>query len=461
LLWTLAQSERGSLRVGNNLVTPEVLDSIFSAVAGGEEEQVLPRRPLLILSPAILARETDDSETPVNAFAAFERFAATGLVGTWHALTPPVATRCGQMLLQGLLADHKTAGETLTAVRQTEAVAAALCFASCPADLKLASADEDSAAAQTIAAEPLPLPDVPYQPLQPLDAATAMLLVGREWDTVESSRLLDESVTRLLLMHGPVGTGKSSLVRAGILPYLEERCIGYRALRQRTPEEGADGAEAGTPASELDYPVAAIRATSDLAGQIAQTLLDFCDQPLSYSTPAGGTITVDLPALLQSEMGAEPAPAADSTAIQAAPATTAKPAVDAAIDAEDLRLALRQEPDLLGRIVTRLTEQLPFELVLVIEQGEELFTLDRPVDVQLAMLRGALASAARARFLVSLRTEYAGRLLDGLTPVPDQAVRTFFVPELGKDALVEIVLQPTSMDPLPGTDEAPQERYRF
>ncbi len=43
---------------------------------------------------------------------------------------------------------------------------------------------------------------------------------------------LDEPDTRILILQGESGIGKSSFLRAGVIPYLEEQCIGYRLLRR-------------------------------------------------------------------------------------------------------------------------------------------------------------------------------------------------------------------------------------
>ena len=80
---------------------------------------------------------------------------------------------------------------------------------------------------------------------------------------------LDEPDTRILILQGESGIGKSSFLRAGVLPYLEEQCVGYRLLRRPNGE------------------ILIIQVAKDAVGQIAQGLLDATAEPLEYVTPDG------------------------------------------------------------------------------------------------------------------------------------------------------------------------------
>ena len=199
----------------------------------------------------------------------------------------------------------------------------------------------------------MPLPDWPYRPLRPYDAADEALFVGRENDLQRLALTLDQSDTQLLVLHGAAAVGKSSLLRAGLVPFLDDDCAGYRVLDDRTPTEDAAAEEERVPLL--------IRTGGDLAGQLALALAAFCGQPYRYATLTDRTIEIDFAAMLS--------PLVDGLMIKPEGASLPE------IDPEVLRKALR-DSELLARLLTALSERLPFELVMVIEQGEELFTLN-------------------------------------------------------------------------------------
>src|SRR5208282_3638576 len=94
-----------------------------------------------------------------------------------------------------------------------------------PSDLDeaVARADEPPSTPTSLR-EPMPLPETPYRPLAPYDMEDRALFVRRDGEVERFTDLLDNADTRILVLHGTSGVGKSSLVRAGVIPFLEEDC---------------------------------------------------------------------------------------------------------------------------------------------------------------------------------------------------------------------------------------------
>lgn len=128
-----------------------------------------------------------------------------------------------------------------------------------------------------------PLPAHPYRSLRTYGMADRALFAGRDDDVLRFAQLLDEPGTRLMILHGESGVGKTSFLRAGVVPYLEAECVGYRFARDRTRD--AD-------------PILMVRATNDPMSQIAAALAAYCARAIAFRTPRGDEIVVDLPAVL-------------------------------------------------------------------------------------------------------------------------------------------------------------------
>ena len=173
--------------------------------------------------------------------------------------------------------------------------------------------------------------------------------------------------------------------------------------------------------------------------------MEFAAKPLEYPTPKGAMESADLPAALALALG------------------TNEPPTAAALSERML-----DDPSLLSTILGRLSRPLPVTPVLVIDQAEEMFTLARSPDEEwgrsrvLEMIRQVGDRRGDFKLIVSLRTEYYGRLVSalrrGLSDV--DGVREYLLADLDLPAMVKVIRRPTLRERLPHTGEIPFEKYR-
>jgi WD40 repeat protein len=357
------------------------------------------------------------------------------------------ANEIGLDFLKGFLEDGLSVGELLDRIRLDHAPLGLIYRAHCPPEIRvgvgrekkaaprarrasarrgtLTEAGEVPALAPAVIEQPT-LPGEPYRSLAYYDHGDRLLFTGREPDVVRSAATLDMADTRILVLHGESGIGKSSFLRAGVIPYLENECIGYRFLR------------------DPDGRLVIIQATRDPVGQLAVGLLDMTERPLEYRPPRGEAQPIDLRAVLNEAV---------------------KPAADAAA----LRTALMNDTGLLAKLLNGLSEKLPHALVLVLDQAEELFTFAKEQaeiegrDRFLKLLQAVLDVRSDVKVIVSLRTEYYGRLLDHLRAGrPDSTgIRDDLLRDLSRQDLIEAIEFPTKEAELVPGQPATRPEYGF
>ncbi len=341
------------------------------------------------------ACQTAESSGDGSFLDAMQEVGLSGIIATEQQTVDTFANPLGIDFLEAFLTRNEPVGTTLQALRGR--VPLGLLYGtycppnirvrkpsvngSAPAEIAISSKGRLSGSALAITAEMVddpPLPDAPYRSLAFYERSDRALFVGRDADVARFTRILDDNATRVVLLHGESGAGKSSFLRAGVIPFLEEECVGYRFCR------------ICSDANESS-PALFVRATQDLPGQLAVALAGFCSQPLTYKTPLGETVEVDLPGILARHSGASP-----------------------------LRTLLADDPTRLGQIMTEIADRLPFAPILVIDQCEEVFTLaegpgaEVTRNVSLEILRRTSGNAGNFKVIVALRTEYYGRLIDRL-----------------------------------------------
>jgi hypothetical protein len=264
-------------------------------------------------------------------------------------------------------------------------------------------------------------PELPYRGLGYYRLREQALLAGRDQDIRDCSMLLAHPETRVLLLHGMTGCGKSSFLRAGLIPAVETLGASYEFLK-------------GDDKEQEDI---FIRCTEAPVDQIAQRIFKFAKEPLSRETPFG-TSQTDLSRAL---MGRK--------------------------NLRDYLNYIRNGDGLLESL-HEISLRLPSTMVLIVDQAEEVLTLNpgaAGLENRLRFfrfLRSMQSDAFAVRIIVAFRTEYFGRFIDAAdTGRGDTGIlKHFLLDDLKEKALIEAILRPTLTEPV-GRFGVPRETYKF
>jgi WD40 repeat protein len=218
----------------------------------------------------------------------------------------------------------------------------------------------------------------PYRGLASFRTEDAAWFFGREAITARLVRLATEDSPPgvPVTVVGPSGSGKSSLLRAGLIPALPDRS--QRRLALFTP--GA------TPLGEL-------------ARQLARLLSVTVEEAASEGTAADPHATNPHAANPPSAIAAD---LAGSNPAGTVPAGSADPGVSSRIEA-----ALRRHPGDASRLVSDVSPG----LVIVVDQFEEIFTASRDEAEQQHFITAICALAGPAVVVLALRADFYDRAL--------------------------------------------------
>jgi hypothetical protein len=275
-------------------------------------------------------------------------------------------------------------------------------------------------------------PQDPYKGLNYFLTADAPLFGQREEETEEVAVLLTNFDLRVLLLHGGTGTGKSSFLRAGLIPHLHKMSAEYGRnfffLREMLDD------------STLGDPLL-IRTTNDPMARIFEAL-QTAAHGQSISESAREAMRRALPdSLPRDRLKAVP------FILEALKALTAPPQRDM--------------------------------LVLLIDQAEEVLTLPAPDSVDNAreaifeFLEKICVGLFDLRVIVALRTEYYGRFCSSfrirptntLTPSTEAraGLMDYWLRPLSERDIAAAIRQPTLNEDKARDDGLPQPRsvYRF
>lgn len=260
----------------------------------------------------------------------------------------------------------------------------------------------------------------PYPGLTYYKPSQADLFAGRGPDIKKCADAIFRS--RVLLLHGPTGCGKSSFLRAGVKPRIEKLAKDHKF------PGGADQFEV-------------IRST-------AKPLFEFAKRLRALIT------SID-PKTRKSERCGAVKRGADLAALFA-------------LVTDERMKQMARNPSAVYKTYVAFLDAFEATPILVIDQGEEVFTLNDDAQGGAAEIdekragHTAVASAAETAayfaflrmvvtegggpLIVSLRTEYKGRLDDkiaGESGHPGSWLKGYYLQPLDEDALVEAIIRPT------------------
>jgi len=269
----------------------------------------------------------------------------------------------------------------------------------------------------------------PYKGLANYESEDELLFAGREVETRRCAHLLAQTDTRVFILHGQTGCGKSSFLRAGLVPALERNANAYVFLRRR--REGSPGQSS---------PVF-IRCGADPIARIAEAVFLFCSESVVVRMADGGTRKVDL-----------------------APALQGRDTIAKFIE------SCSEDTDVLLQALSAIRKGLAYTLVLILDQVEEVITQTDSADRAdarrrfFAFLKDLVVSRLDIRFIVAIRKDHSGQFI-GSIQVDHKispAFKTFFLPELSKEGMTEAILRPTlAVPPDSRTTVSPRSVYCF
>jgi hypothetical protein len=212
----------------------------------------------------------------------------------------------------------------------------------------------------------------PYLGLDYFRAEDAALFFERDDDTGRCAHNLMGFGVKILILQGSSGAGKSSFLRAGLIPYLKHK--------EKCPVYFLDDADGDV-----------IRCTSDPMKWIGSAVLEASRKGIAMEQAAGG----DAPG----EMAAPSVPAPDDAIFKAPRSALAELALDT---------------------LECLCNEVPGHLVLVLDQAEEVLTQkDNELNNESTaaffyFLSEIYIRNIDLRIIIALRTEYYGRFRDEL-----------------------------------------------
>lgn len=260
----------------------------------------------------------------------------------------------------------------------------------------------------------LPWPLIPYKGFSNYGPADRALFAGREKEIVQFAQLLAGPTAQIVVLHGLSGCGKTSFLRAGVIPFLEEGARGFSV----PSSDGTLTKSPDTPAHALF-----VRSTGRPLEQLARSVHEITQQ--EYRTEGlFASQTLDLRPLV------------------------------GGLSTEAFAAAVVDSPTRLIEVLESLAAKLPQKLVLVVDQAEEVLTLNETHDPEpqapafFAFLDAFSRAGIPLKIIVTLRTEFFGQFRAAVRPAPSAPVQLqdYLLEEPSREVLEKAMLRPTLPD---------------
>ncbi|MBI1323423.1 hypothetical protein GC170_09585 [bacterium] len=443
----------------------------------GSDRPQPPQRKLIAFLNGCQTSESSEQGSFLRSFTRFEQ--VSGLISTEQETLDAFAHQFGMKFLAAFFLERKPVGTILRDLRRETLPLGLLYGTYCPPAIRLAHPRKSTAPAPipvTISdylgqslrklsaaslapgpafstaetrqvSSPLIWPPNPYPSLGFYTLADQALFMGREDDSARLAMTIDSPAVRILLLHGTSGSGKSSVIRAGLVPYLENHAVGYRF-----PKRPSYGGSVEAEQLHLFF-----RPSDDFTGRLAYDLIAFTAEPFVLNPFPDG----------------RPASPVNFRSILARCIDDSK----SDVTLSEVKTALDDPTrnELLCEILDAFTDAIPEKLVVTIDQAEELYTLaqgdsteeirhaERRRQKAFALLRGCLRGSGRWKVVLSYRTEYHGRISDGLRSGSKSMTgfADYLLTDLSRERLKAVIARPTlETDVIPGLDP-PRKKYGF
>jgi hypothetical protein len=269
-------------------------------------------------------------------------------------------------------------------------------------------------------------PPSPYKGLSYYGPNDVPLFAGRDDAVRRCARQLADRNTRVLILQGPTGCGKSSFLRAGLIPFLEN---------QRGRYEFARSINSTATISEALF----VRCTGSPLKALAAELFKFATN-----------------AEVQTEDGPE------------------KPDFSGALlgckQAVEFVEKAGGSGELLIQSLRAIAGEWPRTLVLIVDQGEEVLTLKSERDEVGELARKSFfdfiyrfnQTDFDLKLIIAIRTEYYGKFVArmGRSNRDLNRVEVFYLSELAEADVLEAIKRPTLASEIPPYGK-PRDHYPF